>query len=95
MSDSQRYSLNLYLINNVEEFVVFLWSSKSLKNQFSIINIDIFLIIHTWSDKAFKGAVVNRALESSPGGSLKIFTIIDITRLPDTSNMRALGHIIK
>ena len=29
-------------------------------------------LIHTWSDKAFKGTVVNQALPSWHGGSLKI-----------------------
>ena len=36
--------------------------------------------IHTWSDKAFKGTVVNRVLPSSIGESLEIMRTVPLTR---------------
>ena len=38
---------------------------------FKIINVSL---IHTWSDKVFKGTVVNRTLPSLHGGSI-MFTV--------------------
>ena len=34
-------------------------------------------LIHTWSDKAFEGSVVNRALSSFLGGSLEYTFTVD------------------
>ena len=83
--NSQRYPLNLYLINNVEDILLYfrVWKCSSNLiiskcfhlashfyrettteiNQFSKLYTLIY-IIHTWSDKAFKDTVVNRALSS-------------------------------
>ena len=38
-------------------------------------------LIHTWSDKVFKGTVVNRALPSLHGGSLKIIITVPLIDL--------------
>ena len=67
--------LNLYLINNVEDIVVFiglhvltpayLFSHAVEKPKLKIISLKNdkhWSLIHTWSDKAFKGTVVNHAL---------------------------------
>ena len=56
-------------IGKVEDILVFLtqmFISVSLKEQKD------WYLIHTWSDKAFKGTVVNQTLSSLPGGSLEI-----------------------
>ena len=45
-------------------------------NKNSFQNYKHWYLIHTWSDKAFKSTVVNRALPSFHGGSLeKTFTV--------------------
>ena len=38
-------------------------------------------VIHTWSDKAFKGTVVNQALTSLHTGSLEITFTVPLTKL--------------
>ena len=35
-------------------------------------------LIHIWWDRAFKGAIVNRALPSLPGGSLEILLTVTL-----------------
>ena len=41
----------------------------------SIENYKHWFLIHTWSDKTFKGTIVNRALSSVQGGQFKIRTV--------------------
>ena len=64
---------NLNLIKNVEETVVFLTKflrcfiyEQGMRNHFRRLTA-----IPSWSEKAFKGTVVNRALPSLHGGSLE------------------------
>ena len=83
MPDSQRYPWNLYLINSVEEFVVFSICFPAVEMRLSLLetthieiirfqNHNQWYLIQTWSDKAFKSTVVNRTLPSLHGESLKI-----------------------
>ena len=83
MPDSQGYPWNLYLINNVEDILVFqtrkVLNSDNFfhasKNQemrilLSQMKINCFnnqkygYLMYSWSDKAFKSSIVNRALPS-------------------------------
>ena len=38
-------------------------------------------LIHTWSDEAFKGTVVNRTMSSLHGGSLEITLTVPINAI--------------
>ena len=75
--DLQRYSWNLFLINNIEEFVVLKKRNeqapfvKKLKLKImSFQNYENLYLIHAWSDKTYK--VVNRSLPSLHFIDLKI-----------------------
>ena len=89
MPDLQEFTWNIYLIKNGEDNVVFFWLRKVFKSvNFSIVSYKHEMhqvtfaekpqikINSSYSVKALKGTVVNRALPSLHGGSLKIaFTI--------------------
>ena len=75
--DSQRYPWNLYLTINME-YICFCGREPTTENN---RNYKHQYLIHTWSDKAFKGRVpiVNRALSSLNDSSLKItFTVREV-----------------
>ena len=74
MPDSRRYPWNLYVINNVEDILFFKFKIIPIfsctkneqllfkKPQLKIIsfqNYKHWYLIHTWSEKAFKGTVVS------------------------------------
>ena len=71
----QRYPLHLNLINILENIVSFAEKPLMKMNR----NMNIGNLIYTWSQKDFKGTVVNRALESLHGGSLNITLTISWT----------------
>ena len=55
------------------------YNTTTISNQFS--KLYTLIHIHTWSDKAFKGTVVNRALPSLSGVSLEITLTIPLRKL--------------
>ena len=69
-----------FKVFNFDNFCMFSCSRNAQvffveKTQYKIIGFKIYTnsyLIHTCSDKAFKGAVVNQALSSLHEGSLKI-----------------------
>ena len=71
----QRYPWHLNLINILENIVAFAEKPLIKMNR----NMNIGNLIHTWSQKDFKGTVVNRALPSLLGGTLKITLTISWT----------------
>jgi len=85
MPDSQRYPWNIYLINNIVYFpfwkVIQMFSrSRNAQVTFvvnpqlkiiSFLNYKHWYLTYTWSEKAFKGTVVNREIEDR----LKLFNL--------------------
>ena len=75
MPDLLKYPLNHNeKKTNVEDTIVFL-TRKVFISQMKINSLKEqkdWYLIHTWSDKAFKGTIVNQTLSSLHGGSLEI-----------------------
>ena len=84
ISYSQQYPWNLYLINNIE--YMFSCSRNAQitfgeKPQIKIIsfqNCTHEYLIHTWTEKSFKGTIVNRALSSLHKGSPAVTLTVSI-----------------
>ena len=75
MPDSQRYPLNIYLVNNVKDMVVFHGNITPMsscashvcikkKQLIFFLNFKHCCLIYILSDKVLKGAVVNAVLPS-------------------------------
>ena len=65
MPNSQRYPLNLYLINIVEDFVVFLGLYEFTSDSLVFKTMNKNILFSTWPDNTFKGTVVvNQVLPS-------------------------------
>ena len=74
---------NLYLIKNVEDTLVTFADKPQMKIK-SLKEEKHWYLIHTWSEKAFKGTVVNRALPFLHWESPQITLTVPLRNKPTT-----------